>query len=297
MKDILQRGQSEKKQVRIYSVNTLEIARELTTLHQTTPNATYALCQSVTAAALLSASLKPESRQSLAYKINGSGPIESIYIQADSRGNIRGTIGNPDVDLDVELDKISFSKIIGAGTITVIKDLEMKEPYTSVSPILFGSIAKDTAYYLTSSEQVPSALIIACETSADGEILVSAGILIQTWPETDSSIIETIDANIKNAAPLGDHLLDKKDINDYIKDILDDQDIEIFSTTELSHTCPCSKEAFNRSLHLISSGDIKEMIEEDGKAEIVCTFCKTNYHFSKDELETIVQEKEETRPQ
>ena len=185
--------------LRAYAVNTLDTARAICEAHHTTPNATSALGKSISAAALLSASLQMDSDQSLSYKIQGSGPLGEIHVQADAKGNIRGYVKRPRIDEETDLGRIDFSKAIGAGLLTVTKDLGLREPYSGVTHLVRGEIAIDTAYYLTSSEQIPSAVVLALNFNNEGGIVASGGILIQTFPDTPEKSIAFVESKL--AAP------------------------------------------------------------------------------------------------
>ncbi len=289
MKDALKRYHCEELKIRAYTAETTGISRELCAIHNTTPNAMYALSQGLTAAALLSAGLKPESAQSIAYKIEGNGPLKSVYIQADARGSLRGYVSNPDVDNTVQFQSINFSKAIGAGSLTVTKELGLKEPYAGVSALMYGSIARDTAYYLTSSEQIPSAVIIACETTLESGITAAGGILIQTFPDTPDEVVVSIEEKI-NSMPisLGSHLVEGIDISLYLTDILMQHPLELLSEIELKHRCSCSREVILQSLAYIAGEDLQTFIEEDNGAEISCTFCRKKYHITAIELQAIL---------
>lgn len=283
--DTISRIYCESLKLRAYTVTSLDITREITTLHNTTPNSTVALGRTINAAALLSATLKPETNQSILMKFSGSGPIGEVHVQADAFGNLRGYIANPMVDITDELDKISFSKAIGAGLLTVSKDTGGKEPYTSVTPLLHGEVAADLAYYLVSSEQIPSAVIIGLNIDRDGKITSSGGILIQTFPDTDVSVIETIEANIKKMnRHLGDKLQHGENIYAIVEELFDNHKTEILSTTPLVHKCRCSHEALFKLLKTFNKEEIKDMIEKDGGASVTCTFCTKEYSFTREEL-------------
>lgn len=293
MKDQLHKISCPALELRAYTVSNTSLVNELCSLHNTTPNGTYAFAQSITAASLLSSQLKPESKQSLAFKINGSGPLKLIYVQANSNGGIRGYVGNPQPDYELKLEHIDFSKSIGAGTITVIKELGMKEPYSGISPLVYGSVAQDTAYYLSTSEQTPSALIIACETAPDGTITASGGILIQTWPETPQDAIAKVEEKINTSPSLGEHLKEGKDILDYLSMLFSHETLELLETIELKHSCSCSREVISNSLRTVAVNDLTAMIEEDHGAEIKCTFCNEVYTFTEEDLKSIVELKKQ----
>lgn len=288
-KDRLTRIISEKLMLRIYTATTLETVEKITTIHNTTPNATVALGRTITGTALLSAGLKPESNQSISVKFSGTGPAKELQVQADARGNIRGYISNPDVDTTDDLGGLSFSRTIGAGFISVTKDIGMTKPYNSILPLQYGDVAGDIAYYLTTSEQVPSALIIGLELKNDLSVISSGGILVQSLPETDPGVIERISGNITSMKePLGKHLIRDGNILTCVTEILETDDYEIIGSSPVREACRCSREILYSVLKQLNHEDIKEMIEKDKGAEITCTFCKKQYHFDESDLKKIL---------
>lgn len=287
--DNISRLYCESLKLRAYTVTSLDITREITGLHNTTPNATLALGRTINAAALLSATLKPLTNQSILLKFSGSGPIGEVHVQVDAFGNLRGYIANPMVDITDNLEKISFSRSIGAGLLTVIKDTGGNEPYNSLTPLMNGEVAADLAYYLVTSEQIPSAVIIGLNIDREGKITSSGGILIQTFPDTDISVIETIETNIKNMnRNLGDRLQQGENIYSIVEELFDHNKTEILSTTPLLHRCRCSHETLFSLMKSFGKEEIRDMIEKDGGAVITCTFCTNVYSFTKDELSKLL---------
>ena len=280
--------------LRAYTVTSADTAREITSLHNTTPNATVALGRTVTAAALLSAMLKPDSDQSLLLKIEGSGPIREIHAQADARGNIRGYVANPQPDLTEDIGTLSFSRTIGAGVLTVRKDLDMKEPYTSVIPLQAGEVAGDVAYYLTVSEQIPSAVIIGLTLSHEGAITSSGGILIQTFPDTPEENIARVEENISSMSmSLGESLKNGVDILDVLKGLLNNAEVTVLDSRPIQASCRCDRRSIRAMLASLHREDLQDMIDKDGGAEITCTFCMKQYHFDGKELARIIEKKVE----
>jgi len=278
--------------VRAFTVTSHQTVAEIIRIHQTTPNATYALGRSVTAGALLGATLKPESRQSIVLKFFGDGPIREVHVQADAAGNVRGYVANPEPDLAEDLGGINFSRAIGAGFISVIKDLGMKEPYTSTMPLVYGDVAGDVSYYLAASEQVPSALIIALELDREGAVSASGGILIQTFPETEQGVIDRVDEKIRNMpASLGEHLLNGRDIHAVLSELLDNRPVDILAQGPLRASCRCSREMLVPVLMGLEREELQDMIEKDGGAEVVCTFCRNVYSFTEDDLRGFMKER------
>jgi molecular chaperone Hsp33 len=288
-KDKITRIICEELNLRAYTAETSDLVREITGLHNTTPNATTALGRSITATALLSATLKPDSDQNITLKFSGSGPIHEIHVQGDARGNIRGYAENPDVDMREEIGKISFSRTIGAGFLTVTKDLGLKEPYSSVMPLHKGEVAGDVAYYLTTSEQIPSALLIALNLGKNGSIGSSGGILIQTYPETEDSVISRLEERIMGA---GDSLTDAlergDDIIGYLSELFDNHALKVLSEYKLQHSCRCSYGLIKSVLHNLHTEELEDMIRKDGGTEVTCSFCRKEYRFSENELREMI---------
>jgi molecular chaperone Hsp33 len=289
--DIISKIICDKLNLRAYTVNSLNTAKTITKNHKTTPNATSALSKTITATALLSATLKPDSDQSLSLKFLGEGPIKDVTVQADAKGNIRGFTGNPNVDITDDIGTISFSKSIGAGIIQIEKNLGITtEPYNSITPMYRGEVATELAYYLTISEQIPSAVIIGLNMDKKGEITSSGGILILTFPDTRDDVIEKVEHNINSMEETLSNLMEKgTDINKVVKDIFDDNEIDIIETYSMREKCRCNKEMLYSVLKNISKEEIEDMIEKDKGAEIKCTFCTKVYNFDKNDLLKIIK--------
>lgn len=287
--DMVSRIYCESLKIRAYTVVTKETAAEITSLHKTTPNATLALGRTINAAALIAATLKPESNQSILMKFSGEGPVSEVHVQCDAFGNIRGYIANPAPDITDNIGTLSFSKAIGAGLLTIIKDLGMGDPYNSVTPLLYGEVAADLAYHLTTSEQVPSAVILGLNLDRDGAISSSGGILIQTFPDTDPAVIEKIESNIKGMpATLGDLLEKGENIYSIVSGIFDDHKTEILSSGPVKHKCRCSHDMLLGLMKTVHHEELMEMIETDKGAEVTCTFCRKEYKFTEDELKGLI---------
>jgi molecular chaperone Hsp33 len=290
--DTLSRVICDDLNLRAYTVTCLHTARAITALHETTPNATVALGRCVTATALLSAMLKSGSRQSVSVKFSGSGPLKEVHVQADTLGNIRGYVAEPRVDETGLFENINFSRAIGAGFLTVIRDTGHGEPYTGIIPLPFGDVAADMTYYLTASEQVPSAVILGLTLDGAGLVASSGGILIQTFPGTDGTAIDLVEKNTGSMKEtLGDMLREGRDIYEALSRIFDKRPLNIVDSIPLHAACRCSKELLCEVLPGIPEKDLLDMREKDGGAEAVCTFCKKTYFFDAAELDGIIAKK------
>ncbi|MCX8125273.1 MAG: Hsp33 family molecular chaperone HslO [Spirochaetes bacterium] len=278
--------------LRIYATLTKGLLQELITIHNTTPHATIAFGRTLNAAVLLAASsIKPDSNDTLSINISCSGPLKEILVQVDGKGNVRGFVGNPFVDNELQSDTLNISKALGAGVITVTRDLGLREPYKSVSPIIYGDIAKDIAYYLLESEQIPSALILTVNCNKQGDINRSGGILIQTFPSTPTSVIEIIENKLQNGFSLDKHLEEEHTLKDTIEELIG-KEIKELGQILLKHRCRCTKELLATILESVEKHELEDMIEKDHGAHITCVFCKKEYTFTQDELQNILLKKE-----
>jgi len=287
--DIISRFHIRDLRLRAYTSITTDTVRSLIDIHATTPSATRAFGRAITATALLGATLKPDSAQTITLKFSGSGPIREVHVQSDARGNIRGYVSNPAIDGAGEIRLIEFSRLIGAGMLTITKDIGLREPYTSVMPLLHGDISRDLASYLATSEQTPSALIIGLAMNSDGTIASSGGILVQTFPDTTPDVVERVETSIAGAAqPLGEFLRGGGAISHYLSGLLGGAAAELLAETTLSAACRCNRALIGAILQSLGEDELRDMIEKDGGAELACLFCRQKYHFSADDLRAIV---------
>ena len=282
--DTLDRLISNKYNLRGYAVNSRNASDEIIRVKQTSPLSSYILGQSINAALLVSASLKPDSDQNLTFKIEGSGKLKSVIVQSDARGNIRASIANANLE-----SSIKIGEAIGAGVINVSKDIGFENPYNGVSPILAGDIAYDTAYYLTQSEQIPSALLIGFSLNENLSVKSSGGILIQTFPDTPLSSIEYAEKKVSDIkSGFSERISSSETPLSILYDIFGKDDTELLSSIPVRFKCRCSKEIVLSTLKLIDKSEIEDMLKKDKSCEISCAFCEKKYHFDEDELKEII---------
>jgi molecular chaperone Hsp33 len=290
MPDIFYRCEIPGLKLRAYLTVSLDTANSIVKAHDTTPNATYALGLSVNAGILLSSMLKEDLDQTVSLKIQGSGPLKELQVQVDTKGNVRGYTSRPRVDEEAEIGSISTQKSLGAGLLTVTKDIGVNRPYDGTVHLIKGDIATDTAYYLTSSEQIPSAVMLALTLDKEGHISVSGGILIQTYPDTpDTSIALASERTASPALSLSTALASGMDIRDYLSELLSGQKIDTLAQTPIRYRCRCSRKSIESMLTSLSQEDLHAMIHEDKGAEVHCTFCNTAYSFTETELANIAK--------
>lgn len=283
--DCITRILCEDYNIHMYTATTHRLVRHCLRIHEAAPCTSIVFGRAINAATLLSATLKPDSNQSITYKISGTGKIREIHIQADARGNIRGYVANPSADYDIDGDEITPSRLLGAGFLSVTRDLGLKEPYSGIIPLRTGDIAMDTAYYLKESEQTPSAIILGMHFESDGKLSASGGILIQPFPDADESALIEIEHTISSLKkPLGASLKDGIDIVSYASEIVGNVPLEILATTPVSFNCRCGREMLLNILKSMHKDELRDMLEKDHGIEITCSFCMEKYYFGENDI-------------
>lgn len=275
----------ESLNVRVCAVESLHLVRELSRIHAATPVAAFLLGRLVNATALMSAGLKPGSDQNISVRVSGNGPIREIHVQADARGNLRGYVGVPGVDHSMAGENTDLSGVVGAGLLTVAKDLGLKEPYRSVTPLRTGDIAMEIAHYLAASEQLPSAIILGVSIEAGGGIDASGGILVQYFPGAREDSLAAIERNIASMRPsLAAALKEGVSMRSVVSGLLGSRPMTVLESTPLTLSCRCGREMLREILKGIEAGEPGSMSADDGRIEITCTFCTKRYYFTEAEL-------------
>ena len=273
---------------RVYVVKanqTLETARRV---HNLSPGATVALGRTMIGALLLTSLVKHATDQKVLLKIEGNGPIGTIIAEADGKGRVRGFVGNPQVDTYTKLEgnrpKFDVAKIVGnEGTLTVVKELRMGTPYTSVVPIVSGEIAQDLAYYFAQSEQIPSAVGIGVLVDKDGKVKQAGGFLVQTLGGISDKVVELLEDRIRTLPPVTELMENGKRPEDIASLILEGMNPQLIALKEVEYYCPCDEEIAKTSLKLLSESELESLLSE-GPAEVVCRFCGRVYRFSHEDI-------------
>ena len=258
------------KTVRIYAAQTTSLVEQARKIHQTWPTASAAFGRFLTASAMIGLMYKKGERITL--RIKGNGPIGSMLVEANPDGEVRGEIQNPNVYLKYESGpkkgKLNVGSAVGQGYLFITKDLKMKNNFTSSTVLQSGEIADDFTFYFASSEQVPSSVGLGVLVNRDQSILASGGYILQLMPGVSEETISTIEKIIKNIKPMSTLINEGKTPED-ITAILSNGAYEQLSKHELKYHCPCSKDGFARSLSVLETKDLDEMIKDgNGKAEL-----------------------------
>jgi molecular chaperone Hsp33 len=230
----------------------------------------------------MGALLKPGQR--VAMKFEGNGPLKKLIIEADADGALRGCAGNPTAEAEPLNGRWNVPAIIGrAGFLTVSKDIGIGgEPYHGMVQLQSSEIGDDLAYYLTESEQVPSAVGLSAALKETGQISLSGGFLVQVLPRSEESELETVMANIAALPPLAELLVCGPER--LLGHLFGDIPYTLLESHELLFRCGCGREKVERALLSISEHELLDMIEKDGGAEVTCEFCRQSYSFTAEDL-------------
>lgn len=290
MKDYVIRGIDKTGNIRVFVATTTNMIEEARTTHNTSPTATAALGRSITAGAIMGVMMKNE-KDKLTLKISGGGPIGNIMIVANNKGVVKGYADYPYADVENREDgKLDVAGVVGNnGAITVIMDLGLKEPYVGQSKLISGEIAEDLASYYVMSEQQPTAVGLGVLVDKDISVRAAGGYIIQLLPDVLDEDITKIEDALSNIEPIS-ILIDKGlSPEDIMNRLFKDFEMRILDKTQLRYSCDCSRETIEAVLESIGNKEIQSMIDEDGKAEVVCHFCNTKHNFTKEDLEKLIR--------
>ena len=290
MSDYLVKALAFNDQVRAYAVKSTETVAEAQRRHYTWPTASAALGRTLSATAMLGAMLKGD--QKLTVKVDGGGPIGAILADGNAKGEVRGYVTNPQTHFDLnENGKLDVRRAVGTeGTLSVVKDIGMRDYFTGQVPIVSGELGDDFTYYLVTSEQVPSSVGVGVLVNPDNSILAAGGFIIQLLPGTDDETITKIEQRLQQIPPISKLIQRGLTPEEILEEIFEKDNMKIIETMPISFTCTCSKERFTNAIISLGKAELEDMIATDEKAEAHCHFCNEKYLFSKEELEELLEE-------
>ena len=289
-KDCLVRAISKDGFVNAVAVYTRGLTERARQIHHTSPVATAALGRALAGVSMMGNALK-DNGASVTMQIKGDGPLGAILTVSDSEGNVRGYVHNPAVDLALREDgKLDVGTAVGhSGTLTVIKDLNMREPYGGTIDLLGGEIAEDVAGYFVESEQIPTACALGVLVDRDQSVKAAGGYLIQLMPGAGEDVITKVEGGIMAAGPVS-ALLDKNDDPaQLLRDVMRDFDLKILETCPVSYKCYCSRERVERALSSLGRNELEQMLAEQGGCQLTCQFCDAVYDFSAEDLKGLLK--------
>lgn len=288
-KDYCMRGISEDGSVKIWVANTTQICEEARKCHDAWSVAAAALGRLLTVGAFFGLNLKGEDDVTI--KVDGDGPLGSLVVVANAKGEVRGYVANPHVDIPRKSNgKLDVGAAVGQGTLSVIKDMGFGEPYCGSIPLVTGEIGDDVSRYLLDSEQIPSATGVGVLVDKDGSVAAAGGFLVQLLPDAQEKTIQQLELNIANLLPVSQMIAQNFSATEVANEVLLGIPWKELEQTPLSYHCNCSKEKLTAALMSLGEKEIKAILAEQGEAEIVCRFCGRKHHFSEADLQEILKE-------
>lgn len=289
MSDYIVRAISTDGLVQAAAICSRGITERARQIHHTSPVATAALGRALAGASMMGNALKGQGA-SLTLQIKGGGPLGTVLAVSDTQGNVRGYVANPQADLPLRDDgKLDVGGAVGAeGTITVIKDLHMKEPYVGTVDLLGGEIAEDIASYFVESEQIPTACGLGVLIERDQSVRAAGGYLIQLMPGADEDTITRVEGGVLAAGNVSAILDKDPDPEHLLKTVLSDFDVKILESDPVEYKCYCSRERVERALISLGAEELKNILREQGSCQMTCQFCDAVYRFDGPELQKLI---------
>lgn len=283
MTDYIIRGMAAENQIRFFACNATDTVEKARITHRTSPVVTNALGRLLIGGVLMGAMCKNDTDK-LTIRIQCQGPVQGMLVTADSRGNVKGYVSEPEVMLPAK----DVAKAVDLGVMSVIKDIGLKEPYVGQTHLVSSEIAEDLTYYFATSEQVPSSVALGVLQNADTSVSKAGGFILQLMPFADENLITVLEERLKDFSFTS--LLEQgKNVEEIIRLLFDGYDTEITDTIPCAYVCDCCKERVEQAVISLGRKEIASMIEDNQPVEIVCDFCRTKYTFSTDELMSILK--------
>lgn len=290
MSDYLVKALAFDGTIRAYAVRSTDTVAEAQQRHDIWPTATAALGRAMTAAVMMGAMVKGEDKLTL--KIDGGGPIGAMLIDANGHGEVRGYVANPHTDFELnEHGKLDVKRAVGTvGTLTVVKDLGLRDFFTGQIPLVSGEIAEDFTSYFVVSEQVPSAVALGVLVNADKTVKAAGGFIIQVMPGATEEAISTLEERISTMKPISTMVDDGLTPEEILNEVLGTGNVDVLERLDVSFNCNCSRERFGDAIIGLGEKEILDMIKEDGHAEASCHFCLESYIYPEEELKGFLNE-------
>lgn len=289
MSDYIVRATAAEAQIRAFSCTTRNIVETARQAHNTSPVVTAALGRLLSAGIMMGSMLKGDDDK-LTLQIKGSGPVQALMVTADSKGNVKGYANVPDVILPANAaGKLDVAGAIGAGTLHVIRDMGLKDPYVGQTLLQTGEIAEDLTYYFAASEQIPSSVGLGVLMERDNTVKQAGGFIIQLMPFAEESVINRLEQNLRGIASVTSMLDAGNTPEQMLVQLLAGMECEIMETRPAAFSCSCGRERIEKVLISLGKKEIKEMIDEGQEIEINCQFCGKHYLFNIDELNELYQ--------
>ena len=289
MKDYLVRGMTMDGMVKVVAIRSTELVRHAATIQGTTPNATAAFGRALTAASMMG-NMQKVDNGSMTLQIKGDGPIGTIVCVSDPVGNVRGYVYEPKVPLvEKHPGKLDVGATVGNGTLTVIRDLQMKEPYVGSVPLVSGEIGDDVTAYFAQSEQTPTACALGVLVDRDLSVKVAGGYLIQLLPGATEETIDAVEKGIQRAGAVTTMLERGMTPEDILGQVCGDLGVVFMETTEVGYKCYCDRERVAAALISLGRKELTEIADEGKTFPVECQFCDAVYGFTPEDIRELLE--------
>ena len=292
MTDYIVRATAADGQIRAFAAYTKDVVEESRRRHNTSPTATVALGQLLTAGTMMGTMMKNDT-DILTLQIRCDGPLGGLTVTADNQGNVKGYAVHPDVDVPVKNGQINVADALDLGVLNVIKDMGLKEPYVGQTILETSEIAKDLTYYYMNSEQVPSSVGLGVLMNKDNTVKCAGGFIIQLMPFAEDATIDKLEENLKNVTSVTELLDHGCTPEGLLEALLGNLGIEVLDTLPTQFHCNCSKERVEKAVASVGREDLQAMIDDGEDIEVKCDFCNSTYKYTVDELKEILKESNE----
>ncbi len=291
MSDCLVRAVSADGYVKAAAVSTRALTEQARQIHKTLPVATAALGRALSAASMMGNAMK-EDAASVTLQFKGGGPLGTVLAVSDHEGNVRGYVDNPGVDMPLRADgKLDVGGAVGHdGTLTIIRDLRMKEPYTGSVGLLSGEIAEDIAAYFAESEQIPTVCALGVLLDRDQSVLAAGGTLIQLLPGAPEDVISRVERGVLSLGPVTAALRGNPDPAELLRKALPEFQLDILESVPVAYRCDCSRRRMEAALIALGRPELRKLLDEQGHAELSCRFCGNVQAFTRADLEALLEQ-------
>lgn len=287
--DYFVRATAANAQIRAFACTTRETVEKAREAHNSSPVITAALGRLLSAGIMMGSMLKGK-KDLLTIQVKGEGPVKGLTVTADAEGHVKGYPIVPDVILPANaIGKLDVGGAVGPGTLTVIKDMGLKEPYSGQVELQTGEIAEDLTYYFAVSEQVPSCVGLGVLMNKNNTVRQAGGFIVQLMPFAEDQVISKLEENLKGLKSVTTMLDEGKTPEEILETVLEGLDVTITDREEASFLCDCSKERVERALISIGRAELREMVDEGKEIEVNCQFCGKQYHFPVEELKLLME--------
>jgi len=283
-KSLITRAMTQDGSVRIVCTDSTEIVRCAQRIHETSKTMTAAFGRSLTVTSLMGSLLKDKT-DALTIQIKGNGPAGTILCVSDYMGNVRGYAENPAAELPPNAQgKLDVGGAVGAGSLYVIRDLGVGEPYVGISPLVSGEIGDDISQYYVTSEQTPTVCALGVRVNTDFSCKAAGGFLLQLLPGADERLIPQLEKNVAEIGSVSKLIELGRTTEEIIGMAFDGIPFDIFDSFETEYRCNCARDKYLRALVSLGDADIEELRADGKPIETECRFCRKKYSFDMDEI-------------